>query len=158
MSNEAGKPITPFPASRVRRSDASRNSPVCDYANASTEVLLYFMIVFGPWAFGTTQVWSIWTMNVCGYILGGLLAVKWLFRTKVNIARQSRFAPENAKGLTRTLAVLTVMILGYCLCAAVNARAKYDSGRLTFDYYTNFVAWLPHSYDRERSFDLFWNY
>jgi O-antigen ligase len=41
-----------------------------------TELLIYFMLVFGPWAFGTTQMWSIWVMNVCGYTLSLLLLIK----------------------------------------------------------------------------------
>jgi hypothetical protein len=41
-----------------------------------TELLIYFMLVFGPWAFGTTQPWSIWAMNVCGYTLGLLRLIK----------------------------------------------------------------------------------
>src|ERR1043166_1707914 len=47
-----------------------------------TEALVYSMVLFGPWAFGTTQPWSIWTMNVGGYLLGVLLmaklAIRWL--------------------------------------------------------------------------------
>ena len=31
------------------------------------------MIIFSPWAFGTTESWSIWTMNIAGYALGALL-------------------------------------------------------------------------------------
>ena len=38
------------------------------------------MIVFAPWAFGATERWSIWTMNVGGYVLGLLLAAKWWIR------------------------------------------------------------------------------
>jgi hypothetical protein len=34
------------------------------------------MVVFSPWAFGTTQPWAIWTMDVAGYLLGLLLALK----------------------------------------------------------------------------------
>src|ERR1035437_9762214 len=46
-----------------------------------TEPLIYFMVVVGPWAFGTTQSWSIWLMNGTGYLLGlllaGKLAIRW---------------------------------------------------------------------------------
>jgi hypothetical protein len=38
------------------------------------------MVVFAPWAFGATERWSIWTMNVGGYLLGLLLAAKWVIR------------------------------------------------------------------------------
>src|SRR5213083_1026417 len=45
-----------------------------------TEIVVYLMLVFSPWAFGTTQHWSIWTMNTAGYLLGALLAVKVVIR------------------------------------------------------------------------------
>src|ERR1035441_1718094 len=50
---------------------------ICDQA---TEFLVYGMVVFSPWAFGTTQAWAIWVMNTGGYILGALLLVKGLNR------------------------------------------------------------------------------
>jgi len=59
------------PASRQRTPSAYR---VCD---GITEAALYFMVVFAPWSFGTTERWSIWTMNIAGYALGALLLVKW---------------------------------------------------------------------------------
>lgn len=47
-----------------------------------TEPLVYFLMVFGPWAFGTTQSWSVWVMNGVGYVLGlllaGKLAIRWI--------------------------------------------------------------------------------
>jgi O-antigen ligase len=61
------------PASRRRTPTAFR---ICD---GVTEGLLYFQAVFAPWAFGTTERWSIWTMNAAGYGLGGLLLAKgWI--------------------------------------------------------------------------------
>ena len=45
-----------------------------------TELLIYLMVAFGPWAFGTTQSWSIWLMNVASYMLGLLLAAKLAIR------------------------------------------------------------------------------
>ena len=45
-----------------------------------TELLVYLMVVFSPWAFGSTQHWSVWVMNGAGYCLGGLLAVKLAIR------------------------------------------------------------------------------
>src|SRR5437773_1495483 len=49
-------------------------------AEALTEGLIYFLVLFTPWAFGTTQPWSIWVLNSGGYALGGLLLTKWLTR------------------------------------------------------------------------------
>jgi len=45
-----------------------------------TGVLILFAVIFGPWAFGTTQPWSIQTMNIVGLALWALLAFKWLIR------------------------------------------------------------------------------
>jgi hypothetical protein len=40
-----------------------------------TEGLIYLMVLFSPWAFGTSQPWSVWVMNCAGYLLGAMLAV-----------------------------------------------------------------------------------
>ena len=42
--------------------------------------LIYSMVVFSPWAFGTTQPWSIWLMNAAGYLLGLMLSFKLFIR------------------------------------------------------------------------------
>ncbi len=45
-----------------------------------SEALIYLMVIFSPWAFGTTQPWAIWSMNAAGYLLGLLLAAKLTIR------------------------------------------------------------------------------
>src|ERR1035438_519259 len=45
-----------------------------------TEGLIYLMVLFSPWAFGTSQPWAIWVMNSAGYLLGGMLAVRLAIR------------------------------------------------------------------------------
>ena len=50
---------------------------ICDDLSG---MLIFPMLVFSPWAFGTTQPWSIWTMNMAGYALGILLLVKLFIR------------------------------------------------------------------------------
>src|SRR5262245_58629610 len=118
-------------SSRTEQTTGSRRTPqsyrVCD---AFTEAVLYFMVLFAPWAFGTTERWSAWTMNIAGYFLGSLLLTKWLIRWR-NAERGTRQAesetrnpkPEarNSKpnsGLTRLLAVLTILMLAYCFVSA----------------------------------------
>ena len=64
----------PRSASRPRTPPAYR---LCD---GITEVLLYFGVVFAPWAFGATERWSIWTLNAAGYALGLALIAKWWMR------------------------------------------------------------------------------
>jgi O-antigen ligase len=139
---------------------------VCD---ALSEPLFYFMVLFGPWAFGTTQPWAIWVMNGAGYLAGFLLAIKLAIRflTGYRNARwgergseiQTDFlGPSTAQRvLTRTLAILTVVILGYCLTSALNARSTYQRVTGIFEYHP-FISWLPHSYAQSRSWLYFCNY
>ena len=139
-------------------------------SDSFSEALIYFMVVFSPWAFGTTQWWGIWTMNVCGYLLGLLLTIKCIIRRwRGHQAERWDSNLESSYGsnqnpllrwtrtLTILLAVLTVAILGYCLVAGLNARSAYDRLRMDFIYHS-FVSWLPHSYDRSQSLQSFANY
>jgi hypothetical protein len=54
---------------------------ICEHL---TELFIYLMVFFSPWAFGTSQPWSIWVMNSGSYFLGGMLAVKWAIRRLKN--------------------------------------------------------------------------
>jgi len=158
-------------ASRVRTPKALR---ICD---GVTEGVLYAMIVFAPWAFGTTERWSIWTMNVGGYILGVLLAAKWLIRWRTG-NRPMRWGEAGGeetpgeKGEARTagtkqrnhcrqatlaLAVLTVLVLAYCFTSAINARSTFIYRQMAFVAHDH-VPWLPHSYDSWATWQAFWMY
>lgn len=57
------------------------------WCDTLTEVVLYILIVFAPWAFGATQPWSIRIVNGLGYVLGGL----WLL--KLGIRRWGGYQP-----------------------------------------------------------------
>ncbi len=133
-----------------------------------TGLLVYSMIVFGPWAFGTTQRWSTWVMNVSGYVLGLLLAGKLAVRSKGY--RPSRWDELSSRpdgdpgarwfsfsGITATLAGLTIAILLYCLVSAINARSTYHAADLSFIYH-DCIRWLPHSLDSTRTWLAFWDY
>jgi O-antigen ligase len=141
-----------------------------------TEVLIYAMVVFGPWAFGTTQPWSVWIMNGAGYLLGVMLACKlsirrfkgyhpsrWEDGQRGEEVRGQRSDVKGQRGITASqltalLAGLTVAILGYCLISAVNARATFHPESLSFDYRQQYIPWLPHSLDSGRTWLTFWTY
>jgi hypothetical protein len=101
----------------------ARDIVVYHLAEDLTGFLLYFMAVFSPWAFGTTEPWSIWTMRGCGYGVGFLLLVKLAIRG-IKGYSPARWGERNAEsgkstqfthsGLTRILAVLTVLFLSSC--------------------------------------------
>jgi hypothetical protein len=151
-----------------------------------SEFLVYFMVVFSPWAFGTTEPWSIWIMRGCGCGVGLLLLVKLAIRgikgylparwaegkaesgksrrrktgaivgaqTPGSCQMRSRWVVDNAPQI---LAVLTLLILSYCLIAALNARAAFNPVSGTFEY-CGYIRWLPNSFDRHSSWEAFWNY
>jgi O-antigen ligase len=135
-----------------------------------SELVIYLMVLFGPWAFGTTQPWSIWTMNIAGYLLGGLLVVKFSLRHFAgysalrweNNERAILRTPAgahffNSQRLTTVLGSLTAALLAYCLVSALNARATFQESSLTFDYH-ECVRWLPHSLDSTGTWSVFWLY
>jgi hypothetical protein len=139
-------------------------------ADEVSEIVLYFMVIFYPWAFGTTEIWSIRFMNGAGYGLGGLLLLKWLVRWRTGYV-PPRWGDGNMMGssmsvrhrtgvtMVRVLAWLTVGGLVYCLIAAVNARMVYsqEAGETYFTY-LRYVAWLPHSYHQQGTWLAFWSY
>ena len=138
-----------------------------------TEPLIYFMAVVGPWAFGTTQSWSIWLMNGAGCLLGlllaGKLAIRWLkgYHPPRWDDVEGGVSGQRAEGrsqrgvaasrLTAILAGLTVAILGYCFVSALNARATAHREEGSFAYHSC-IQWLPHSLDSSRSWPAFWTY
>ncbi len=124
-----------------------------------TGILIFLMVIFSPWAFGTTEPWSIWTMNIAGYVLGALLAVKRLSRSASGNLPARWDSPGISQGdtvgsapglsankVTWGLGLLTLGLLGYCLLSALNARATFYDRSLAFDYH-RCLAWLPHSFD-----------
>ncbi len=139
------------------------------------------MVLFSPWAFGTTEPWSIWTMNCAGYCLGALLLLKlairslhgyrpprWVGESRTqsslsSFSSSNRLRPHprkhflTAPGVTNLLAGLTVLLLLYCLISALNARASFDERSLTFSYH-DCIYWLPHTLDRAASWFAFWTY
>jgi O-antigen ligase len=128
--------------------------------------LIYVMVIFSPWAFGTTQPWSIWTMNGLGYLLGIFLGIKFAIR-KWSGYQPARWSENNFAGrnenarltrwLVRTLGVTTILLLAYCLIGVINARSTYRNATASFKYH-QFVSWLPNSHDRHGGWLAFYNY
>jgi hypothetical protein len=158
------------PARRARVPLSARDVQLYRLCEELSEGLVYLMVLFSPWAFGTTQHWAIWTMNAAGYALGLLLF------TKLGIRRLKGYSPPRWDGaamepgaqaaspsrkrvarLTRALGWLTVALLGYCLLSALNARATYHAEAEGFEYH-NCIPWLPHSLDSSRTWFAFWEY
>jgi hypothetical protein len=136
---------------------------VCDRC---TEYLLYFQVIFSPWAFGATQAWSMWVLNITAYLLGLMLFCKWIIRWRISYLPQrwgsrgdsahhinkGEFA---ARVLTALLAGVTVLFLGLSFVSALNAQSSYSHKLLAFDYY-DYIAWAPSSVDGGRTWFNLW--
>ncbi len=142
------------------------------HLDTATEALLLFLVLFTPWAFGTTQSWSVWTANLAGYAIGALLIAKWVVRQRLEFqpahwgeaivvrdeSGELAPPPRPRDGLTVALAVATVVLLGYVLVGALNARAVFDPALRQFEYLREPLRWLPHSYDRAATWAAFAQY
>jgi O-antigen ligase len=131
--------------------------------------LILPMLIFNPWAFGTTQPWSIACMNAAGFALGVLLLAKLFIRKikKYPAPRWDRFSSHSGtisrrrhpftRLLNRTMAALTIAVLAFILVSALNTAANYDSDAGMFRY-RHYLSWLPHSFDGARTWRYFWMY
>jgi hypothetical protein len=163
-------------ASRPLRARLRSRFPLCPLdilsyrlCDAVSGFLIFLMLIFSPWAFGTTETWSIRIMNVVGCTLGGLLLIKWFIRSvkgfpalrwdeassRIHATQASRQATSCLPA--QFLAGFTFLLLAYCLVAAVNAAATYHPASKWFEYHSH-IEWLPHSFDSQRTWFHFWMY
>lgn len=144
---------------RRRSRDEQKKGGLYWQIDTVTEYLLYAILLFTPWAFGTTEGWAISTVNTLNYILGGLLVLKLAMRTVggVEVARWEEPGPIgwNSRWITGTLLGLTVLALGYCALHAFNARAEFVREEQRFEYFANSKAGLPQSYHQSASWAAF---
>jgi len=128
------------------------------------------MVLFSPWAFGTTEHWSIWTMNITAYALGVLLVSKWIIRWSTGFRPWPSEVPKNEisprqhrlrlihKYCNLLTAICMLLLLGYILTSAINARASFNLETHQYAYFEGINKSLPHSYDAKGTWFLFWQY
>ncbi len=126
-------------------------------ADTATQWILLAMVVFSPWALGTTVPWAIRTMNVGGCALGGLLLLKRFARYRSGY-EAPRWETRERRRFVAALGALTVAILAWCLVSAANARSTADLATARLEEAGHYVRWLPHSYDGPSSWLAFWMY
>lgn len=155
--------------SSKRRSHRSHNRTPKPYkwADIGTEALIYFTVIFGPWAFGTVHDWAVTTMNFANYGIGLLLLTKWIIRWKTGY-QPARWSSQNKTAeeitpikrdwRTKTVAGLTVYMLGYILVSILNARSTYNWDFHFFEYEETYIKWLPHTYDKAATIQSFYNF
>ena len=150
----SGRPARPFSSSLLRAGDVQLYC-LCE---SLTGPLVGLMVLFSPWAFGTTEAWSVWAMNIAGYGLGLLLLLKLEVRWRTGYQPDRwEYRRGTPRRLTRLMALLTLAVLLYCLVSALNARATYLPQQSRFEYH-ECLLWLPHSYDSRASWQALANY
>ena len=122
-------------------------------------LLMYFGVVFAPWALGTVPPATITIMNVAGYSIAAVLALNWgvkrSLRTKESDSEDTKRRSLGAVlGMDVTLKVLFVLVIGYAGVHWLNARAVLDPDTLTLEYNPDYWSFLPHSYDRILTGDM----
>ena len=156
-----------MPPRKLRKK--TREPKLHKLADKLTEILICFMVIFSAWAFGTTEPWSIWTMNITAYALGILLVTKWITRlaTKYNPNPEpdkNELSPKQKrlrliqKTCTILLAGSMFLLLAYILTSAINARASFNFDTREYTYFDGVNKNFPHSYDASGTWFLFWQY
>jgi hypothetical protein len=145
------------PRSDRRRRLVKRTPHLYRSCDQATGGLLYGLIVFSPWAFGSTEQWTVWVMNGAGYALGALLLAKWFKRWTTGYTPE-RWGKPRRGWPTWLLASLTLLLLAWMLASAINRRATmhYVSGATELAYRDPYIAWLPHSYHAPATWFEFW--
>lgn len=125
------------------------------------------MAIFSLWAFGTTESWSIWTMNITAYTLGFLLITKWTVRWTTKYipnpapSKEGLCIKQNRlrliqKACTIILAGSMILLLSYTLTSAINARGSFNLDNKLYTYFDEVNRNLPHSYNAKATWLLFW--
>ena len=122
-------------------------------------ILLSFVVVFAPWAFGSTVRWALWTSCGVGYAMGLILLIKVLYRWKAGFRPATWESGSEHPWPMRILGVITGLFLTYVLVGCLNYHGvgQYVNGELEFDY-RDALPWLPQSFDAPRSWRAFWRY
>ena len=145
----------------------TREPKLHKFADKLTEILIYFMAIFSLWAFGTTESWSIWTMNITAYTLGCLLITKWTVRwtakyipnpapSKEGLSLKQNRLRLIQKACTIMLAGSMFLLLSYTLISAINARGSFNLDNKLYTYFDEVNRNLPHSYNAKATWLLFW--
>ena len=96
-------------------------------SDALSGILILGMVIFGPWAFGTTQPATIRIMNLADYTLGLLLAVKWFIRHFKGY-RPCRWGGDLTPATTALTRALAALILAAALAGPGEAAAPKAAG------------------------------
>lgn len=160
MELERNRTASPRPLLAPRRDGSPPLYWIFDSAIGYT---VFTILIFTPWMFGTTEHWAIRTVNTWNFFLGGLMVCKWLVRLFTGFKPARWDGSDAYRGVhpawfLAPIGLLTIFLLAYTGVSAWNARAYFIADEQRFEYLPDFIKWLPHSYDREASWQAFQQY
>ena len=132
----------------------------------ASAVVLLFMTVWAPWAFGSGGPPYQTILCGAGHLAGLLLIGKWVVR-RVTGYTPARWAEPTPFGtwVLRLMAALTVLFLAYVAAGVFNARAVGEYIPAGADQGVNLnyvertpIPWLPSSYDAPVSWNALWRW
>jgi hypothetical protein len=146
--------------SRSRQS-ARQTGRLYEAADRLSGLLIYFLLVFSPWALGSTYRWAAWVDTWAAFALGALLILKVGVRRFSPIVPARWGGPEQGGGGGRGafwvgfILAMNILAMLYILASAVNSRASWDPAGNSFTYRQT-IHWLPQTYDRDATWFVFW--
>jgi hypothetical protein len=122
----------------------------------ATRKLLFFALVFSPWAAASEPAWALWTLNGAGFLLFLIQTARWLDRRGIADSALDD-APLSNRWVGWTLAGVVGFVLLWCLISALNARGQANVTSGTWQAYAHYVPWLPHSFDGPATWKAFFH-
>lgn len=129
------------------------------YSSSIIGLLILLSSIFTPWAFGTVHSWAINTMNIIAFAAGLLLLFRYMLRKKLD--PQNRLYDiagiewQTHHRLEQFAQVLSFILIAYSFIYVINARILFDPSTQQLTYIDSYIHWLPHSYDRNLSWNEF---
>lgn len=124
-----------------------------------TEAFFYLLVLFGPWALGTTQSWSIFTLSIgsgCFLILAAILKfMNWYFTRHYHEEEELSQKHSIWNWADWVFIILSILCLLYVCIQWLNAQSDYIFSEYRFIDFP-FKEWLPSSTDK--NYTLFYLY
>lgn len=138
------------PSSRSRRHGHSRRTRT-PWTEAGletlTEQLLFLGLMLSVWLAAGEPAWAFWLVQVVGWGLLVVQAVRWLDRRSAGVSALDEDQPVEGSWVGPCVAILIGFLLVWSLISALNSAGRVDLAAGRWIPAEKFVPWLPHSFD-----------